>query len=111
MPPASPSHGSYHWTFERGLAAALVPLTLAPFASGSLNPTLDAILGATVLIHSHMGVQAIIIDYVPQKRFPGLRKSCHWLLNAATILAAVGIYEFETTDVGIVEATKRLWKA
>ena len=111
MPTPSPSHGHYHWTFERGLAAALVPLTIAPFASGSLNPTLDAILGATVLVHSHMGVQAMIIDYVPIKRYRILRKSCHWLLNAATILAAIGLYEFETTDVGLVEATKRLWRA
>ncbi|ROW07863.1 hypothetical protein VMCG_03481 [Cytospora schulzeri] len=111
IPTPSPSHGHYHWTFERGMAAALVPLSLAPFAAGSLNPAMDAILCGTVLIHSHMGVQAIIIDYVPSHRFPGSRKACHWLLNAATILAAVGLYEFETTDVGVVEATKRLWKA
>ncbi|KUI58394.1 Succinate dehydrogenase [ubiquinone] cytochrome b small subunit, mitochondrial [Cytospora mali] len=111
IPPASPSHGHYHWTFERGMAAALVPLTIAPFAAGSLNPTLDAILCSTVLIHSHMGVQAIIIDYVPKTRFPTSRKACHWLLNAATILAGIGLYEFETTDVGVVEATKRLWRA
>lgn len=111
VPAPSPSHGHYHWTFERGLAAALVPLTIAPFASGSLNPALDAILCGTVLLHSHMGVQAIIIDYVPTTRYPGSRKACHWLLNAATILAGIGLYEFETSDVGLVEATKRLWKA
>ncbi|ROW14278.1 hypothetical protein VPNG_04258 [Cytospora leucostoma] len=111
IPTPSPSHGRYHWTFERGLAAALVPLTLAPFASGSLNPVLDGILGATLLVHAHLGVQAIIIDYVPTWGYPILRKVCIWLLNTATILAGVGIYEFETTDVGFVEATKRIWTA
>ncbi|KAJ0108882.1 succinate dehydrogenase membrane anchor subunit [Diaporthe amygdali] len=111
VPSPSPSHGHYHWTFERGMAAALVPLSIAPFAAGSLNPTMDALLATTLLVHAHMGVQAIIIDYVPKKRYPNLRKSSHWLLNAATILAGIGLYEFETTDVGLVEATKRLWRA
>ncbi len=51
VPPPSPSHGSYHWTFERLIAAGQIPLTVAPFASGSLNPTLEAVLCATLLIH------------------------------------------------------------
>ncbi|KAF3764701.1 hypothetical protein M406DRAFT_351846 [Cryphonectria parasitica EP155] len=111
IPTPSSSHGRYHWTFERGMAAALVPLTIAPFASGSLNPTLDAILVGTLLVHSHLSVQAIIIDYVPTWGYPLLRKFCTWALNLATILVGIGLYEFETTDVGIVEATKRIWKA
>lgn len=57
VPHPSPIHGSYHWTFERLLSIGLVPLTIAPFASGSLNPTLDAVLVFTLIIHSHMGFQ------------------------------------------------------
>ena len=38
VPKPSPIHGSYHWTFERGLSIALIPLTIVPFTSGSLNP-------------------------------------------------------------------------
>lgn len=93
------------------MAAALVPLSIAPFASGSLNPTTDAILCATLLIHSHMGLQAIIIDYVPTWGYPTLRKICWYGLNAATVLVGIGLYEFETTDVGLVEFTKRIWAA
>lgn len=111
VPPPSPSHGHWHWTAERGLAALLVPLTVAPFASGSLNPVLDALLCSTLLIHTHLGIQTWIVDYVPTKRYPTLRKACMWLLNGATVLVAIGLYEFETTDVGLVEATKRIWKA
>lgn len=111
VPEPSPSHGHYHWTFERGLAAALVPLTMAPIASGGLNPVLDAFLVGTLLVHSHLGVQAIIVDYVPTWNYPKLRKFCIWALNAATILAGIGLYEFETTDVGLTEAVKRIWKA
>ena len=111
MPETSPSHGSYHWSFERLIAVGLVPLTVAPFAAGSMNPTLDAVLCGTLLLHSHMGFQGIIIDYIPKKRFPNARKFSLWGLNAVTFLVGVGLYEFETNDVGITEAVKRIWKA
>lgn len=111
MPTPDAVHGSYHWTFERLLAAGLIPLSVAPFAAGSLNPTMDAILCGAVLIHSHMGFQAVVIDYIPQKGWPKLRKLFWWGLNAATVLVGVGLYEFETNDVGVTEAIKRIWTA
>ncbi|TRX91514.1 hypothetical protein FHL15_007519 [Xylaria flabelliformis] len=111
IPDPKPTHGSYHWTFERLIAAGLVPLTVAPFASGSLNPGLDAVLCALLLVHSHAGMQSIIIDYIPQRRYPGAYKGALWLLNIATVLAGIGLYEFETNDVGVTEAVKRVWKA
>ncbi|CAI4218702.1 unnamed protein product [Parascedosporium putredinis] len=106
-----PAHGSYHWTFDRLLALGLVPLTVAPFAAGSLNPGLDAVLCATVLVHSHLGFQNIVEDYVPSRTYPKSRKACNIALGAATLLAGVGLYEFETNDVGVTEAIKRVWKA
>jgi succinate dehydrogenase (ubiquinone) membrane anchor subunit len=96
---------------ERSVAAGLVPLTLAPFAAGSLNPYTDAALCALLLIHSHMGFQQIIIDYIPTMHYPFLRKLFGWGLTAGTIVVGVGLYEFETTDVGVTEAVKRIWKA
>jgi succinate dehydrogenase (ubiquinone) membrane anchor subunit len=88
-----------------------VPLSVAPFAAGSLNPTTDAILCSAVLLHSHIGFQSVIIDYIPQKSHPGLRKLFMWGLNLATLTVGVGLYEFETNDVGVTEAIKKLWKA
>ncbi|GAP91636.2 putative succinate dehydrogenase membrane anchor subunit [Rosellinia necatrix] len=111
VPDPKPTHGSYHWTFERLIAAGLVPLTVAPFASGSLNPATDAVLCALLLVHSHTGFQSIIIDYIPSRSYAGAHKAAMWLLNIATILAGIGLYEFETNDVGITEAVKRVWKA
>ncbi|KAL2258117.1 hypothetical protein VTK26DRAFT_8699 [Humicola hyalothermophila] len=111
VPPPSPSHGSYHWTFDRLVAASLIPLTVTPFAAGSLNPTMDAVLCATLLIHSHTGFQNIIIDYVPKYRTPRARKLFIWGLNAATAVVGLALYEFETTDVGITETIKRIWTA
>ncbi|KAK3309705.1 CybS-domain-containing protein [Chaetomium strumarium] len=111
IPPYSPAHGSYHWTFDRLVGASLVPLTVAPFAAGSLNPTLDAILCATLLIHSHTGFQNIIVDYLPAYRVPRARKFFVWACNAATAVVGLALYEFETTDVGITETIKRIWTA
>lgn len=111
VPEPSPAHGSYHWTFDRLVAVSLIPLTVAPFAAGSLNPTLDALLCATLLIHSHTGFQNVIIDYVPKKRTPRARKLFTWGLNAATVVVGLALYEFETTDVGLVETVKRVWAA
>lgn len=57
VPKASPTHGSYHWTFERLLAVAIIPLTIAPFAAGHVNAAVDAALVFTILLHSHIGFQ------------------------------------------------------
>eukprot|EP00249_Psilotum_nudum_P025977 c31211_g1_i1 orf=2-313(+) len=76
-----------------------------------MNPTLDAIFVATILIHSHIGFQAVITDYIPQWRMPTARKTFDWLLNLATLLVGIGFYEYETNDVGLCEGVKRVWRA
>ncbi|KAL1955063.1 hypothetical protein VTO42DRAFT_9052 [Malbranchea cinnamomea] len=111
IPPTSPTHGSYHWTFERLVAASLIPLTIAPFAGGSLNPVMDAVLCGALVIHSHIGFQACITDYFPTWRVPNIRIFLKWLLRACTLAVSVGLYEFETNDVGLTEAIKRIWTA
>lgn len=107
----SPTHGSYHWIAERAVSVLLIPLTLAPFAAGSLNPTTDAILVASILIHSHMGFQSIVTDYIPTWQYPTTRKIFDWLLILATVVVGIGFYEFETNDVGLTEMIKRVWHA
>lgn len=84
---------------------------MAPFAAGSLNPTTDAVLCSLLLLHSHLGFQQSITDYFPKRQVPNLRRFFDWLLNLATVVVGVGLYEFETNDVGITEGVKRLWKA
>ena len=42
---------------------------------------------------------------------PGTRKAFDWLLVLATLVVAVGLYEFETNDVGLTETIKRIWRA
>jgi hypothetical protein len=55
--------------------------------------------------------RAAIVDYFPPKRVPKFRTTCNWLLRAFTLTTAVGLYEFETNDVGVTEALRRIWTA
>jgi succinate dehydrogenase (ubiquinone) membrane anchor subunit len=89
----------------------MVPLCIAPFAAGSVNPTMDAIISSSVLLHCHMGFQQVIIDYIPKRTHAGLHKLFFWLLRAGTVVAGLGLYEFETNDVGVTELIKRVWRA
>jgi succinate dehydrogenase (ubiquinone) membrane anchor subunit len=72
---------------------------------------MDAALCALLLIHSYVGFQSSIIDYFPNKRVPVIRNLLMWTLRVTTILVGVSLYEFETNDVGITEAVKRVWNA
>lgn len=45
--------------FGRIVSAGLIPLTIAPFAAGSLNPLTDSILCALLVIHSHIGFEYV----------------------------------------------------
>ena len=55
--------------------------------------------------------RSIIIDYIPTHRLPKTRVLFWWGLRLATVVVGVGLYEFETNDVGVTEAIKRIWKA
>lgn len=72
---------------------------------------MDAVLCGALLLHSHLGFQSVIVDYFPKITYPGIHKLFWWLLNLATVTVGVGLYEFETNDVGVTEAIKRVWKA
>lgn len=55
--------------------------------------------------------RASIIDYFPKQRVPKTRSLCNWLLRIFTLSTAVGLYEFETNDVGVTEGLRRVWMA
>ena len=76
-----------------------------------LNPVTDSILCALLVIHSHIGFEACVIDYFPKSRVPKVRAAANWALRAATVLLGVALYSFETNDVGVTEAVRQLWKA
>lgn len=64
-----------------------------------------------LVVHSHIGFESCVIDYFPKRRVPKTRVAMHWILRISTVLVGVGLYEFETNDVGLTEAIKRIWTA
>jgi len=111
VPKANPLHGSYHWDAERAIAIGIVPLTIAPFVGGALYPTMDAIFGALLILHSHIGFDSCITDYFPKHRTPFIRSFLEWVLRAATLLAAIGLYSLETNDVGLTGSVAKIWQS
>ncbi|KZT64694.1 putative mitochondrial inner membrane protein [Daedalea quercina L-15889] len=112
FPPPSKTHGSYHWAFERLLSAGLVPLTVAAFATSSSSyPLLDGILGVSLVMHSHIGFDSVVVDYLHPRKFPILGPVMTWTLRAATVGVLVGVYQFNTNDIGLTELIAKVWHA
>lgn len=111
VPPVDKSHGSFHWSFERLVALGIIPVIVAPFATGSLSPVLDATLGSLLIVHSHIGFESSIIDYIPKRQFKTLHNLSIYALYTGSALALYALYEFETNDVGITETLKKVWNA
>lgn len=130
FPPPNKAHGQYHWTFERLLSAALVPLVGATAVS-SVNPVLDGVLCTAIVAHTHMvrlrridggsrppirdrrgtdprdcdrdraqGFDNILTDYLHPRKFPVLGRIMAWGLRLATAGVLIGVYQFETNDIG-----------
>jgi len=79
--------------------------------SGSANPILDGILGVSLIIHSHIGFDSMLVDYLHPRKFPILGKVATWTLRGATVATLVGIYQFNTNDVGLTELITKVWTA
>lgn len=58
-----------------------------------------------------MSHRSCITDYLPNWRVPFLRKLFDWANVLAVFVVGWGWYEFETNDVGLTAAVKRVWTA
>ncbi|RXW20050.1 hypothetical protein EST38_g5815 [Candolleomyces aberdarensis] len=112
FPPPSPTHGSYHWVFERSLSAALIPLTAAAFVtSGSNFPIVDNLLGLSLVIHSHLGFNQAVVDYLHTRKFPVIGRIATWGLRTLTAATLIGVYQFNANNIGLTELIAKVWTA
>jgi len=99
------------WSAERLVSLAQVPAIIIPFLH--TTPLTDALFCTLAVLHSHWGVEAIVVDYIRPALFggntviPNICIGLVWALSAFTLGA---LYYFAYTDVGIVNAIKMLWK-
>eukprot|EP00088_Acartia_fossae_P015518 TRINITY_DN18515_c0_g1_i1.p1 TRINITY_DN18515_c0_g1~~TRINITY_DN18515_c0_g1_i1.p1 ORF type:complete len:146 (-),score=22.87 TRINITY_DN18515_c0_g1_i1:114-551(-) len=108
-----PSSGDHvkMWTAERVVSIAQVPAVILPFMF--TNPVTDAMFCTLAVLHSHWGIEAIVVDYIRPALFngstfiPNLCVGLVWLLSAVTLGS---LFYFNYSDVGIVNAIKMLWR-
>jgi len=103
-------HGSIHWNYERVLCLGLLPVTGYALAYGA-HPMNDLALSVLIPLHSHLGFGAVITDYLPKRKMPGVNTVTVWALRLATLGVILGCWKLNTQDVGITETVRRLWHA
>lgn len=108
-PEANYYEGGYHWTYERIVSMALVPLLATPFVAGVNHPVIDATFCMTLLLHCHAGFKSCIIDYIPKRVFGVWHKVASGILTLGTAIGVYGIYLLETTSNGIFDLMASLW--
>jgi len=88
-----------------------MPAVILPFLH--TTPITDAVFCTLAVLHSHWGIEAIVVDYIRPVLFggsttiPNICVALVWVLSAFTL---GGLYYFAYTDVGIVNAIKMLWR-
>jgi succinate dehydrogenase (ubiquinone) membrane anchor subunit len=92
FPAPHPSHGSYHWAFERAVSVALIPLFAAGAVKHGASGVLDATIALTLVVHSHIGFTACLDDYLHARKFPVAGPLSSWTLKAATLATLAGLY-------------------
>ncbi|CAL8093369.1 unnamed protein product [Orchesella dallaii] len=97
------------WTAERVLTGILVPLVPITFLLPS--QPLEYLLAFGFTLHSHWGIEAIVVDYVREAMFgPVIPKLALAAVYGLSALTLGGLFYFIYSDVGLIQAIKMLWK-
>ncbi|KAK7084289.1 hypothetical protein SK128_017761 [Halocaridina rubra] len=98
-----------HWTAERILSGIL--MGAIPLAIVYPTPSVEYVLALSMTLHSHWGVEAIVVDYVRPSVFGKIiPKLAVGAVYGLSFLTLGGLCYFIYTDVGIINAIKLLWK-
>jgi len=104
---------SAHWRYERIMS--VVTLVLIPAAFTFNNPFLDSLMALSIIIHTHWGLEAIVIDYLCRPLIMNKPVSEKWgrygkrIVLLFSILTLAAVINFNFNDVGITKAVKMLW--
>ncbi|EDW83262.1 uncharacterized protein Dwil_GK22767 [Drosophila willistoni] len=107
MASSSSSHTAL-WTLERFVSAGLLAVIPAAFLAPS--QVLDALMAISVVIHTHWGVEAMVVDYLrPQVVGNVVSKGAHAALIVLSVATLGGLFYFIKNDVGLANGIKRFW--
>lgn len=97
------------WTIERAVSAGL--LALIPASFWIPYPIMNYALALSLVVHVHWGVEAIVVDYIRPALFGEIiPKGALALTYLLSIVALGGLFYFNYTDVGLVQAIRMIAK-
>ena len=85
--------------------AVLAPTALL-LSPSAINLPVDLALGVIIPIHSHIGMNNVISDYVPKPLRSATRVA--WL--SASALMLLGLLRLNVSGPGITETVKSVWR-
>ncbi|XP_076332932.1 succinate dehydrogenase, subunit D [Tachypleus tridentatus] len=108
----SNAHAHNHtkiWAGERVLATSLFGIVPASFMFPS--PVMDYALAFALTTHVHWGMESIVVDYIRPSLFGStIPKIAVAGVYGMTMLTLGGLFYFNYSDVGLVQAIKMFWK-
>ncbi|XP_025162129.1 succinate dehydrogenase [ubiquinone] cytochrome b small subunit, mitochondrial isoform X2 [Harpegnathos saltator] len=107
---ASSTHGDHVrlWIVERLVSVSL--LTLLPAALVFESKFVDGVLAIAVVMHSHWGLEAIIVDYVRPIVFGTIMpKVATLMLNLLSIATLTGLLLLIYNGPGLTKVIKQMW--
>ena len=79
--------GSTHWTYERIVSMALIPPVALALYTGELPAPMNYITVSALVLHSHWGLEQVLVDYLHPRKFGALGKAA--LLTTRGLSGAV----------------------
>ncbi|XP_017836016.1 succinate dehydrogenase [ubiquinone] cytochrome b small subunit, mitochondrial-like isoform X2 [Drosophila busckii] len=105
------AEGSNHvglWTVERILVTSM--LAILPCAFIYPSRLMDLLLALSAIMHSHWGMEVIIVDYLrPNVVGHVLPKLAHVLLVMVSVGAFIGMFELIKKDDGLAKGLMKIW--
>ena len=105
-PQKSKTAGSHHWSIERVLSIATIPLLTSAIFTSHPSFLVDVALGVVIPLHTHIGFDACITDYLHERKYGVLHMLAKGALYVATALTVYGALLFNFKDVGITTFVK-----
>lgn len=96
------------WTIERFLSGVL--LAVIPAAYLIPSPALEYALVLSIVMHSHWGIEALVVDYArPEVVGVAIAKVFHLSVYILSIVTLAGLMNLILNGGGVVEGTRKLW--
>lgn len=94
----------HHWTNERYVAIALIPII--PAALAYPHPILDTALVSAMCLHTHWRLSGVVQDYIHGEVLPRIGRVAVMILS---VCAFGSLCYFNYTDIGFANAVRLVY--